>query len=140
MDAFGTNMIMEDLCGLPQMWNTGIIKLVVILCVMLKYRITYWSWMACCDNMGVPIKEKSWKTKSDNIIWQNHKEYLVCGAIRYQSADGHFKITHVWANDYDEDTCKTYTKNIWPDEPETVHCGDIYELDIDSLGEIDAFR
>ncbi len=64
---------------------------------------------------------------------------LACGAMRSQSDDGRFTITHAWANDYDEDTCKTYTKNICPDAPETVHCGDVRELNIDSLGEIDAF-
>ena len=23
------------------------------------------------------------------------------------------KIVHKWANDFDSDTCKTYTRNIW---------------------------
>ena len=30
------------------------------------------------------------------------------------------KIEHAWANDYDYDTCQTYTKNICPESPETV--------------------
>ena len=37
---------------------------------------------------------------------------LACGAIRSQSDDGQFGIEHAWANDYDEDTCLTYRKNI----------------------------
>lgn len=50
-------------------------------------------------------------------------------------------ITHQWANDYDADTCKTYTRNICPDRPESVICGDIRELDFNRLyqiGDIDA--
>ena len=64
---------------------------------------------------------------------------IACGAMRAKSADGKFAIEHAWANDYDEDTCKTYIRNICPNDPETVHCGDVRELDIKSLGEIDAF-
>ena len=50
-------------------------------------------------------------------------------------------ITHQWANDYDKDTCQTYIRNICPDNPESVVCGDIRKLDFDQLyniGEIDA--
>lgn len=64
---------------------------------------------------------------------------LACGALRSHSDDGIYNIEHAWANDYDEDTCKTYIKNICPDKPETVYCGDVRDLDIASLGEIDAF-
>ncbi len=64
---------------------------------------------------------------------------LACGALRSKSNDGSQSITHAWANDYDYDTCQTYIKNICPDSPETVHHGDVRELDIDGLGEIDAF-
>ena len=64
---------------------------------------------------------------------------IACGALRAQSSDGKFVVTHAWANDYDSDTCETYRKNICPDSPQTVHCGDVRQLDIKSLGEIDAF-
>lgn len=64
---------------------------------------------------------------------------LAIGAITAESDDGKFKVTHAWANDYDVDTCKTYTKNICPEQPETVYCGDVRNLDIKSLGKIDAF-
>lgn len=47
-------------------------------------------------------------------------------------------IVHAWANDYDRATCDTYIRNICPDAPETVICGDVRQLDIDSLGPIDA--
>jgi len=52
--------------------------------------------------------------------------------------DSEYKIVHAWANDYDSDTCETYRKNICPDAPETVICGDVRKLDIASLGPIDA--
>ena len=64
---------------------------------------------------------------------------LACGAMSAQSADGDLKVTHAWANDYDADTCATYTKNICPELPDTVYHGDVRELDIDSLSPIDAF-
>ena len=64
---------------------------------------------------------------------------IACGAMRARSADGTFTMEHAWANDYDADTCETYRKNICPDAPQTVHCGDVRELDIGALGEIDAF-
>lgn len=64
---------------------------------------------------------------------------IACGAMRSQSSDGRYGIAHAWANDYDPDTCQTYIKNICPNAPETVHCGDVRDLDIAKLGEIDAF-
>lgn len=64
---------------------------------------------------------------------------IACGAMRSKSNDNKFCITHAWANDYDPDTCKTYTNNICPEHPETVYCNDVRNLDIASLGEIDAF-
>ncbi len=64
---------------------------------------------------------------------------LACGALRSKSADGQHGLVHAWANDYDPDTCATYRKNICPDAPETVYCGDVRNLDITSLGDIDAF-
>ena len=64
---------------------------------------------------------------------------LAYGAISARSDDDKFGIVHAWANDYDNDTCKTYIRNICPDDPASVYCGDVRDLNIDSLGEIDAF-
>lgn len=64
---------------------------------------------------------------------------LACGALRAHSDDNTLGVEHAWANDYDEDTCKTYIKNICPDAPESVHHGDVRELDIPKLGDIDCF-
>ncbi len=49
------------------------------------------------------------------------------------------KIVHAWANDYDEDTCKTYIRNICQDDPDSVYCEDVHGLNIEKLGDIDAF-
>lgn len=64
---------------------------------------------------------------------------IACGAMRAHSADGKLSIEHTWANDFDQDTCKTYIKNICPDSPESVICRDVRDLDIKKLNKIDAF-
>lgn len=63
---------------------------------------------------------------------------LAYGAITADIHNGD-RIVHAWANDYDSDTCKTYTRNICPNSPETVILGDVRKLDLSSLPEIDAF-
>ena len=62
-----------------------------------------------------------------------------CGALKSVSADGKYGVEHVWANDYDADTCETYRKNICPDQPQSVYHSDVRDLDIKALGSIDAF-
>lgn len=64
---------------------------------------------------------------------------LACGAINSASKDGRFVVKHEWASDYDKDSCATYTKNICPNNPNSVICKDVRDLDIDNLSEIDAF-
>ena len=64
---------------------------------------------------------------------------IACGALRAKSDDGSFTIEHAWANDYDADTCATYRKNICPESPETVYCGAVRKVDIQTLGKITAF-
>lgn len=64
---------------------------------------------------------------------------IACGAHMAQSDDGKYCIKHAWASDFDEDTCKTYAKNNCNDDVSTVYCKDVRDLDINSLGEIDAF-
>lgn len=63
---------------------------------------------------------------------------LALGAISACIEDSEYRIVHKWANDYDASTCDTYRRNICPDDAESVICGDVRKLDIDSLGEIDA--
>lgn len=64
---------------------------------------------------------------------------IAWGAVNAISDDGKLKIEHTWANDYDLDSCATYRKNICPNSPDTVYCCDVRELDISTLGKIDAF-
>lgn len=61
------------------------------------------------------------------------------GAHKAVSDDGEKTIIHAWANDFDEDTCKTYAKNICDGDASTVFCKDVRELDIKKLGPVDAF-
>lgn len=63
---------------------------------------------------------------------------LAHAAITARISDPEYKIVHKWANDYDLDTCKTYRRNICPDAPDSVICGDVRKLDIEPLGDIDA--
>lgn len=64
---------------------------------------------------------------------------LALGAITARINNPEYKIVHKWANDYDASTCETYRRNICPEDGESVICGDVRQLDIDALGEIDAF-
>lgn len=64
---------------------------------------------------------------------------LAQGAKKAVSDDGMKSITHAWANDFDFDTCETYIKNICKGNRDSVYCKDVRDLDIKSLGPIDAF-
>ena len=63
---------------------------------------------------------------------------LACGAMNATIEDPEYKIIHKWANDYDQSTCRTYTRNICPEDPDSVICEDVHFLSIDELGDIDA--
>ena len=64
---------------------------------------------------------------------------LAWGATHAQISSPDYRIEHEWANDFDPETCRTYIRNICPDNPESVICKDVRELDIETLGDIDAF-
>jgi len=63
------------------------------------------------------------------------------GAVntRIVSGSKEYRIEHAWANDFDEDSCKTYIRNICPQNPKSVICDDVRKLDIESLPKIDGF-
>lgn len=63
---------------------------------------------------------------------------LAFGAMKADIGMPEFSIGHKWANDYDSDTCETYRRNICPHSPNSVICGDVRELDIESLPAINA--
>jgi DNA (cytosine-5)-methyltransferase 1 len=63
---------------------------------------------------------------------------IAWGAVNAEIKNADFRIAHQWANDYDEDTCATYRRNICPQYPETVIHKDIRKLDFAGLEAIDA--
>lgn len=64
---------------------------------------------------------------------------LAWGATHADIGLPDYKIVHAWANDYDENTCRTYRRNICPNSPETVFHADVRKFDLSRLTEIDAF-
>lgn len=66
---------------------------------------------------------------------------LAFGAIKseLQYKKARYKIEHVWSNDYDDDSCKTYARNISNPSNRSVICKDVRKLDISALSPIDAF-
>lgn len=65
---------------------------------------------------------------------------LACGASKSKVEGVDMAIQHQWSTDYDQDTCNTYTRNICPDNPQSVICHDIRTLDLNELkkhGDID---
>jgi len=47
-----------------------------------------------------------------------------------------YTVEHVWATDYDRDTCNTYSKNICKDNSSSVVCADIKKLNLKKLQNI----
>lgn len=66
---------------------------------------------------------------------------LALGAVKSKILDGNvcYQIEHGWANDYDEDSCKTYARNICPSNSRTVICKDVRKIDISNFAPISAF-
>ena len=63
---------------------------------------------------------------------------LAYGAMNAKIEDPSYQIVHQWANDYDESTCRTYVRNICPENSDSVICEDVHFLEIEKLGAIDA--
>lgn len=61
---------------------------------------------------------------------------IAYGALHSKSKNNEYSVKHVWANDYDYDTCKTYLNNICPENPDSVICEDVRILDFNRLKEI----
>lgn len=59
---------------------------------------------------------------------------LAYGAI--SARHNELRIVHAWANDFNEDACKTYRYNICPDNPDSVICEDVRALDMNKLKNI----
>ena len=64
---------------------------------------------------------------------------LAWGATHADIGNPDYKIIHEWANDYDENTCQTYRRNICPNAPQSVYHADVRKFDLTQLKPIDAF-
>ena len=64
---------------------------------------------------------------------------LAYGALTATSDNGEYSLEHAWANDFDKDSCDTYVYNICKGVSGSVICQDVRELDVKTLGKIDAF-
>lgn len=67
---------------------------------------------------------------------------LAKGAVTSTSVNNgtQLSIISAWANDYDEDTCKTYALNLEGEiNSENVLCSDVRKVDIKSLAPVDIF-
>jgi len=65
---------------------------------------------------------------------------LALGAInsKVQSDNVIYSIKPVWANDYDDSTCKTYAKNIHQNDPSAVVCSPVENIDFNKVPDFDA--
>ena len=61
---------------------------------------------------------------------------IAWGAVNAKISNPNYSISHLWATDYDKDTCKTYRHNICPESKNSVLCEDIRKLDYDRLAKI----
>lgn len=64
---------------------------------------------------------------------------LSYGILGSRSDDNRLDVQHEWATDIDSDSCNTYINNICPNNPESVICDDVKDLDFNSMNSIDAF-
>lgn len=64
---------------------------------------------------------------------------LACGATTADIGNPQFSIQHSWATDYDRETCDTYIHNICPNNPNSVFCEDVRQLDLHHLPPFDSF-
>jgi len=64
---------------------------------------------------------------------------LALGAIRSfaENKNTIYGIEPVWANDYDADTCKTYTRNIHNGNEKSVVCAPVQEIDFKKVPKFD---
>ena len=64
---------------------------------------------------------------------------IAWGATHAAIDNSEYNIVHAWANDYDQDTCNTYIRNIEDADESNVICGDVRKLDLTQFSEIDGF-
>jgi DNA (cytosine-5)-methyltransferase 1 len=65
---------------------------------------------------------------------------LALSQTKLKSRTHQFDFEHVWATDYDPDTCRTYKNNLLKNTPDALSiCSDVKDLDIESLPVVDGF-
>ena len=65
---------------------------------------------------------------------------LALSQTKHKSKSFQLDFEHVWATDYDPDTCRTYKNNLLKNHPNAISiCSDIKDLDIKSLPIVDGF-
>jgi len=65
---------------------------------------------------------------------------LALGVKSARASNEHFeaRVTPIWANDIDSDACKTYAKNIHPDNADAVICNPVEQIDFKKVPNADA--
>ncbi len=65
---------------------------------------------------------------------------LALSQTKLKSQTHDFDFEHVWATDYDADTCRTYKNNLLKNHPNALSiCSDVKDLNISSLPIVDGF-
>jgi len=65
---------------------------------------------------------------------------LALSQTKLKTKSHQLDFEHVWATDYDPDTCRTYKNNLLKKNPNALSiCSDVRELDISSLPVVDGF-
>jgi DNA (cytosine-5)-methyltransferase 1 len=65
---------------------------------------------------------------------------LALSQTKYKTKLHDLDFQHVWATDYDQDTCKTYKNNLLKNHPEALSiCSDVKDLNISELPIVDGF-
>ena len=92
------------------------------------------------------LSPSSLKLSEDTVVFKYGELFsgpggLALGANKanVQKNGVKYQIAHAWAADYDRDSCETCRRNIAPKHPDSIVCQDVKNLDIESLGYIDAF-
>ena len=65
---------------------------------------------------------------------------LALSKTKHKTKTHSLNFHHVWATDYDSDTCRTYKNNLLKNHPESLSiCSDIKDIDITTLPIVDGF-
>lgn len=106
---------------------------VILICLLMMKEKTSKNRLTCSRKEG---RDKDFQIRRSSFAGPGG---LAWGATHADIGNPEYKIVHAWANDYDENTCKTYRRNICPDVPSSVYHADVRKFDLTKLSPIDAF-